>query len=49
MDTHGITMATYDPRMGSIFQQQQEFREGTTFGLVQYVGVFRDIILLDYG
>ncbi len=43
------TMATYDSRVTSIFQQPQTTHEGTTLGSIQYVGVLKDIILLDYG
>ncbi len=43
------SMATYDSSVASVFQQQQESQEGTTLGSVQYVGVLRDIILMDYG
>jgi len=49
-DTHmNTSMATYDSSVASVFQQQQESQEGTTLGSVQYVGVLRDIILMDYG
>jgi hypothetical protein len=43
------TMATYDFGVVSIFQQPQATHEGTTLGSIQYVGVLKDIILLDYG
>jgi hypothetical protein len=42
-------MATYDYGVTSIFQQPQATHEGTTLGSIQYVGVLKDIILLDYG
>jgi len=43
------TMATYDFGVASIFQQPQATHEGTTLSSIQYVGVLKDIILLDYG
>jgi hypothetical protein len=42
------SMVTYESSVASVFQQQQ-FQEGTTLGSIQYVGVLRDIILVDYG
>jgi hypothetical protein len=43
------TMATYDSRVASIFQQPQATHEGITLGSIQYVDVLKDTILLDYG
>ncbi len=43
------TMATYDFGVVSIFEQPQATHESTTLGSIQYVGVLKDIILLDYG
>jgi hypothetical protein len=43
------TMATYDFRVASIFQQPQATHQGTTLGSIQYVGVLKNIILLNYG
>jgi hypothetical protein len=43
------TMATYDSRVTSIFQQPQATHEGITLGFIQYVDVLKDTILLDYG
>ncbi len=48
LDTHGTTMATYDSKVALIFQQEQQSLKGNTFGIIQYVGVLRDIILLNY-
>jgi hypothetical protein len=43
------TMATYDFGVASIFQQPHATNGGMTFGSIQYVGVLKDIILLNYG
>ncbi len=43
------THAMYDSGTTSVFRQQQGTNEGTTLGLIQYVGVLKDIVLLDYG
>jgi hypothetical protein len=43
------SMITYDSYVAYVFQQQQESQEGTTLKSIQYVGVLRDIILMDYG
>jgi len=43
------THAMYDSGITSVFRQQQGTNEGTTLGLIQYVGVLKDIVLLDYG
>ncbi len=43
------TMATYDFGVASIFQQPQATHEGIALGSIEYVGVLKDIILLDYG
>jgi len=48
-DNEATTMATYDSRVASIFQQPHATNEGMTFGSIQYVGVLKDIILLNYG
>ncbi len=48
-DNEATTMATYDSRVASIFQHPQATNEGTTLGSIQYVGVLKDIILLNYG
>jgi len=47
-DNEAITMATYDSRVASIFQQPHATNEGMTLGSIQYVGVLKDIILLNY-
>jgi len=47
-DNEAIIMATYDFGVASIFQQPQVTNEGMTLGSIQYVGVLKDIILLNY-
>jgi hypothetical protein len=42
------TIATYDFGVASIFQQPHATNEGMTFGSIQYVGVLKEIILLNY-
>jgi hypothetical protein len=41
-------MATYDSGVTFIFQQPHATNEGMTLGSMQYVGVSKDIILLNY-
>jgi hypothetical protein len=43
------TSVTYDYGVASIFHQNQQSTKGTRIGALQYVGIFKDIILLDYG
>jgi hypothetical protein len=47
-DNEATTMATYDSGVAFIFQQPQATNEGMTLGSIQYVGVLKDIILLNY-
>ncbi len=49
IDTYGNTSATYDSGVASVFHQEQQSTEGTRLGALQYVGILKDIILLDYG
>jgi hypothetical protein len=49
IDNEATTMATYDSRVASIFQQPHATNEGMTLSSIQYVGVLKDIILLNYG
>ncbi len=49
IDTYGNTSATYDSGIVSVFHQEQQSPEGTRLGALQYVGILKDIILLDYG
>jgi hypothetical protein len=49
IDNEATTMATYDSRVASIFQQPHATNESMTLGSIQYVGVLKDIILLNYG
>jgi hypothetical protein len=48
-NNEATTMATYDFGVASIFQQPHVTNEGMTLGSIQYVGVLKDIILLNYG
>ncbi|CAK9271840.1 unnamed protein product [Sphagnum jensenii] len=47
-NNEATTMATYDSGVTSVFQQPQATNEGMTLGSIQYVGVLKDIILLNY-
>ncbi len=47
--TYGNTSATYDSGVALVFHQEQQSTEGTRLGALQYVGILKDIILLDYG
>jgi hypothetical protein len=49
IETYGNTSATYDSGVASIFHQKQQSTKGTRLGVLQYVGISKDIILLDYG
>ncbi len=49
INTYGNTSATYDYGVASIFHQEQQSTKGTRLGALQYVGISKDIILLDYG
>ncbi len=48
-DNHANTMATYDFGVALVFQQEQVSKEGTTLGPIHYVGILKNIIVLDYG
>jgi hypothetical protein len=49
INTYGNTSATYDSGVASIFHQEQQSTEGTRLGVLQYVGILKDVILLNYG
>ncbi len=49
INTTDNTSATYDFGVASVFHQEQQSTEGTRLGALQYVGILKDIILLDYG
>ncbi len=49
INNEATTMTTYDFKVASIFQQPHATNEGVTLGSIQYVGVLKDIILLNYG
>jgi hypothetical protein len=49
INTTNNTSATYDSGVASVFHQEQQSTVGTRLGVLQYVGILKDIILLDYG
>ncbi len=48
IDTYGNTNALDDYGVASVFHQEQQSIEGTRLGVLQHVGILKDIILLDY-